>query len=140
MVERRVPKGEPPPRASRPPAKTAKTAKPKAAPLPSLRAVYPAPLRSRALALVDAIERDEDPLPRVAPFADVVVELTEAGMAYFFLSPLELAKAGFVVRQGAEFGMSGSLRVMAPVIRTLLGRLDGDQLRVVAGFVRAILE
>ena len=106
---------------------------------PSLRPVYAAGLRTKALAAASAIERDEDPAPRTAAFADVVVELTEAGMGYFFVTPLEEAKAGFVVRQGAEFGMAGALRVMAPVIRTLLGRLDGQQLRAVAGFVREIL-
>ena len=120
------------------PARKAAAAKP--SPHPSLRGVYPAPLRKRTLALVDAIERDEDALVHTTPFGDVLVELTEVGMGYFFLSPLERAKAGFVVRQGAELGMSGALRVMAPVIRTLIGRLDAEQLRVVGLFVREILD
>ena len=142
MVEKKLPRNAAPSRGSGPVRKAAagKAAAGKASPRPSLNGIYPPPLKKRTLALVDAIERAADPLTHATPFADVVVELTEAGMGYFFLSPLEMAKAGFVVRQGAELGMSGALRVMAPVIRTLVGRLEPDQLRVVARFVRAILD
>lgn len=120
------------------PAVSAKPKSPKTS-RPSLRPIYPAPLRTRALGVIEKVESGAEPAAHASAFGDVVVELTEAGMAYFFLKPLELAKVGFVVRQGAELGMGGALRVLAPVVRTIVTRLDREQLVVVAGFVRDIL-
>ena len=51
----------------------------------------------------------------------------------------ELAKAGFVVEQSAALTVSGALRVLAPMTRTVIGRLDHKQLRVVGRFLRSLM-
>ena len=71
-----------------------------------------------------------------------MVELTDAGLDYYFLRPLELADAGFVVRQSASLGMMGAKNFMSPVLRSVIGRMEvlRGLLRIVAGFIRGLMD
>jgi hypothetical protein len=106
---------------------------------PSLRFFHSAALRTRTNRLLAAIERDEDPAQHAGAFSALVVDLTEAGLDYYFLKPLRQAKVGFVARQTASLGMAGSLRVMSPIIRTILGGTNGAQLRVISHHIRQLM-
>ena len=99
---------------------------------PSIRFFHSAPLRARTNKVLAAIAREEDPTRHAGALSAVVVDLTEAGFDYYFLRPLKQAKAGFVSQQTAKLGKAGAMRVMSPVIRTILGSADATQLRVIA--------
>jgi hypothetical protein len=120
-------------------AATSKAKRP-AAREPSLRFRYSRELHARTLSVLDALEGDSDPTRHRQALAEVVLELTDAGLDYFFLRPLELADAGFVVRQSANLGMLGAKNMLSPVLRGIVGRMDAFQLRIVAGFVRQLME
>ena len=107
---------------------------------PSLRFFHAKPLRKRTLAVLDAVEGDDDPTRHAAVLTEVVIELTEAGFGYYLLKPLEMVDSNFVVRQSASFGTSACLRVMSPIFRTILGGMDGKQLLVVSGFIRSLMK
>jgi hypothetical protein len=68
------------------------------------------------------------------------VELTDSGMEYYFLRPLKLAKAGFFVEQSANLGMSATTVVLAGVIRSMIGGMDGPQLLTVCKYIRQLME
>ena len=106
---------------------------------PSLRFFHSAALRARSNKVLDAIARDKDPTQQAAALSSVVLDLTEAGMNYFFLRPLQQAKVGFVSRQTASLGMAGSLRVMSPIIRSILAGMNAAQLRVIARHIRELM-
>ena len=103
---------------------------------PSLRFFHSPALRKRTEAVLARIEHDDDATQHARALSGVVVELTEVGLDYYFLRPLEQAKFGFVARQTANFGMSGALRMMSPVIGRILGSADTPQLRGVARHIR----
>jgi hypothetical protein len=63
----------------------------------------------------------------------------ERGLDAYFLEPLEVAGAGFVTRQSAKLGLPGAQQVMGSVIRNIIGRMDGDQLRSVCGSIRGFM-
>jgi hypothetical protein len=63
-----------------------------------------------------------------------------SGMNYYFLRPLKVAKAGFVSEQSAKLGMAGATRVLASVIRTIIGRMDKAQLLAVCSYIRELME
>jgi hypothetical protein len=69
-----------------------------------------------------------------------VLELTDSGMECYFLRPLKLANAGFVVEQSAQIGMGAVRRVMAPVIRNVIGSMDKQQLLTVCQHIRQLME
>jgi hypothetical protein len=87
-------------------------------------------------AVLVRIERDDDATKHAAALSSVVCELTNAGLDYYFLRPLEDARFGFVAKQAAGLGMSGALRVMSPIIGRILSGADTNQLRGVAAHIR----
>ena len=126
---------------------TAKTdpkvrAKPKvkaaAAAEPFLRFYHSAKLRTKTLAVLTALEQASDPEKHRETLADLVVELTESGMTYYYLRALKLAKAGFVVEQSARLAMSGAVKLIGSVSRTFIVRMDAIQLLAVSRHIREL--
>lgn len=103
---------------------------------PSLRFCYPEALHAKTLDLLETLEQADDPTRHRGALGDLVVELTHAGMDDYFLQPLRLAQVGFMVQQTANLGVAGATRIMAAMIRTIIGRLDKDQILTVAGHIR----
>ena len=108
-------------------------------PQPSLRFFYSEALHTKTLQLLDTLEHAEDPTRHRNALGDLVMELTDTGMNYYFLKPLQLAEVGFVVRQSANLAMAGALRIIGPVIRNIIGRLDKAQLLTISGFIRELM-
>jgi hypothetical protein len=103
---------------------------------PSLRFFHSAALRHRSDRLLSAIEKDGDPRAHAHDLADLVVELSEAGMDYYFLRPIRQAKLGVIAQKTAQYGMSGALKLMAPMVRTILHGANAAQLRAIAAHMR----
>lgn len=105
-----------------------------------LRIAYSEDLHARTIQLLDTLENAEDPTVHRSSLGDLVVELTNNGMDYCFLKPLELAKVGFVLQQSANLAVGGASRIMAPMIRSVIGRLEKAQLLVVGAYLRQLID
>lgn len=100
---------------------------------------YLAPaLHDRMNATLNALEQASDPEKHRDDLADLVAEMTQSGMDYYFLKALKSAKVGFVAEQSARLGMSGAVKVIASVSRTFIGRMDAAQLTVVCRHIREL--
>lgn len=106
---------------------------------PFLRFYHSATLRKKTLSLLDAIEQAPDATAHRDDLSNLVVELSNAGMDYFFVKQLKLAKPGFIVEQSANLGMAGVQQVMGSVIRKIIGRMDNAQLLSVCGSIRQLM-
>jgi len=106
---------------------------------PFLRFHHSEALRKKTLAVIVDVEQAEDPASHRDTLADLVVELTDSGLDYFFIKQLKLARPGFLVEQSASLGMVGTQRVMGTVIRQVIGRMDGPQLLSVCGSIRQLM-
>ena len=106
---------------------------------PSIRFFHSGPLRARTNRVLAAIAKDEDPTRHVGALSSVVVDLTNAGLDYYFLRPLKQAKVGFVSQQTAKLGMAGTMRLMSPVIRSILGGVNATQVRVIARHISHLM-
>jgi hypothetical protein len=109
-------------------------------PQPFLRFYHSESLRAKTLAVLTALEKAKDSTKYRDALADVVVQLTDSGMEYYFLRPLMLAKAGFFVEQSANLGMSATTGVLASVIRNIIGGMDSPQLLTVCSYIRQLME
>jgi len=123
----------------------AKTAKAKKAPArkasaASLRFVLSAKLHTRLSVVLDRIEGAEDAAAHHVEFSETLVETVDEGLDYYFIRTVKQARAGFVVEQTANLGLVGVQRVMAPVIKRILGRMEHEQLLSVAASVRELLK
>jgi hypothetical protein len=120
-------------------AKTAPEAKPRrAAAEPFLRFYHSEELRAKTLAVLTALEKASDPERHRDALADLVVELTESGMAYYYLRALKLGKAGFVIEQSARLAVSGAVQLIGSVCRKFIVRMDAAQLLAVSRHIRAL--
>jgi hypothetical protein len=107
---------------------------------PFLRFYHSESLRVKTLAVLETLEQAEDSTRHRAELSDIVVELTDAGLEYYFMRPLKLAEVGFVTEKSARIGMGTIKRVMSPVIRNIIGRMDSPQLLAVCGYIHELKE
>ena len=105
---------------------------------PSLRFYHSKELRAKTLAVLDALESAPEHPRHGDALADLVAELIDAGMDYYFLRGLKQAQVGFVAEQSARLGLSGAVKLMASVSRKFIVRMDERQLLVVAQHIRAL--
>ncbi|WP_210546201.1 hypothetical protein [Rhodoferax sp. PAMC 29310] len=105
---------------------------------PSLRFYHSKELRAKTNAVLDAIEAAPDLATHGESMADLVNELIDAGMDYYFLRALKKAQMGFVSEQSARLGMSGAVKLLSSVSRKFIVRMDKDQLLVVASHIREL--
>ena len=132
-----VPKPKPSPQAKRTARAAPKPPVPSSAPF--LRFCHSEALRKKTLAVLEALEHADDPAEHRAALADIVVELMKSGFDYFFMKPLKLSKAGFIVEQSANLGLAGAQQVIGSVIRNIIGRMNGPQLLSVCGSIRDLM-
>jgi len=110
----------------------------KASAEPSMRFYHSRALREKTHAVLDALEAAPCHPRHGDALADLVTELIEAGMDYYFMRALKQAKVGFVTEQSARMGMSGAVKLISSVNRKFIVRMDKDQLLVVAQHIRAL--
>src|SRR5579863_6679989 len=91
---------------------------------PFLRFYHAESLRANTLAVLNTLEKAKDRTEHRDALANIVVQLTDSGMNYYFLRPLQFAKAGFLTEQSASLGMAATTRVLASVVRNIIGRMD----------------
>lgn len=96
-------------------------------------------LRARTLKLLARIDREDDPTSLTDDLCALTLTLTESGMDAYFLKAVRDAKLGFVARQTAGLGVSGAIRVLAPILRSVLGGADAAQLRAVSKHIRGLM-
>jgi hypothetical protein len=114
-------------------------AEPSAPLKPFLRFYHSEALRKKTLSLLSAVEQAQDATTCRDALSNLVVELTNSGMDYYFMKPLKLTKPGFVVEQSASLGLAGVQQVMGSVVRQIIGRMDGPQLISVCGSIRQLM-
>ena len=106
---------------------------------PFLRFYHSKQLRAKTLVVLASVEKAKEPTQYRDGLADIIVELTDSGMDYYYLRPLKIAKAGFFVEQSANLGMSAATKVLGSVIRNIVGRMDKPQLISVCGYIRQLM-
>ncbi len=120
------------------PPKQPRTAKTIASAEPSLRFHHSKALRDKTNTVLSALEARPDHSHHGEAVADLITELVEAGMDYYFLKALKQAQVGFVAEQSARLGMSGAVKLISSVSRKFITRMDQTQLLVVATHIRSL--
>ncbi len=117
---------------------TKSSTKARAASEPYMRFYHSQALRQKTDAVLAALEAHPGKKNHGEAIADVVEELVDAGMDYYFLKPLQAADVGFVAEQSARLGLSGAVKLISSVSRKFITRMDHTQLLVVATHIRSL--
>ncbi len=107
---------------------------------PFLRFYHSSSLRTKTLAVLTTLEQAQDCTRYRNALSEIVIELTDSGLEYYYMRPLKLANVGFVVEHSAQLGLATVKRVVAPVIRNVIGYLDKQQLLAVCRSIRELME
>jgi hypothetical protein len=105
-----------------------------------IRIYHSESLHAKTVEVLTALEKSKDRTQHRAALANTIVELTAAGMDYCFLKPLKLAQAGFITEQWASLGVAGTMRILDPVVHSIIGRMNNAQLRTVCSYMRQLMK
>lgn len=105
---------------------------------PSLRFHHAEESEVRMLAVLEALEAAENPEEHREALADLVADLTESGMDYYYLRALKLSNAGYMAQQSARMGIAGAVKMISSVSRRFIMRMDRKELLAVTGHIRSL--
>ena len=105
---------------------------------PSLRFYHSEALRDKTNSVLSAVESNPDQPKHGHAVAGLVSELIEAGMEYYFLTPLKQADIGFVAEKSARAGISSAVKLISSVSRKYIVRMDHSQLLVVSSHIKSL--
>jgi hypothetical protein len=94
---------------------------------------------ARILEVVAWLRRDPGDPGAAAMLIDVVLDLTDTGLSYFFLHPLELTGVSTIRRKGVEVALGTASRVLPPVVRSTVGSMSQTQLLKLADFIEQMV-
>jgi len=98
-----------------------------------------AELRRRAESVVRRIRNDSDKRRHVPDLVEIVVAMTDRGLYYYFLHPLEEAGVGAVTRKAVDLAIGTAGRTLPIVVRRTVNSLNDQQLLSIADFIDQIL-
>lgn len=107
---------------------------------PFIRFSHSKKLRVQTLKVLNAIDKAKDPRQYRESLAELVLDLTVAGMEHFFLESVRRLKMGFMMEQAASLGTTSVLAVISPLVRNLIGRMDAEQIREASRIIREKLD
>jgi hypothetical protein len=106
---------------------------------PFIRVRHSPALHQRTLEVLTMVEAADDPTLHREAFASVIIELTDNALDYCFVQPLKRAKPGFVVEQTAGLGLVGVQQIIGPVVRQVIGHMDGPRLLSISASIRQFM-
>lgn len=106
---------------------------------PFLRFYHSKSLRANTLAVLTTLEQAKDCTRYSNALTEIVLELTDSGLDYYFMRPLKIANMGFVIEQSAQLGIASVRRVIAPIVRNVIGHMDEQQLLSVCAYLRQLM-
>ena len=103
-------------------------------------APIPNELRTRALYTVSELKgRGKADKQAIDQLYELIVELTESGLDFFFLEPLRRLNAGSMMMGMAKMGISSMLKGSKMVIHKVLKKLDDRSLAAILDFIEEII-
>ena len=105
---------------------------------PSMRFLHSTELKEKTDAVLSELKSNPDNSKNGDAMADLVAELVNAGMDYYFVKALKEAKIGFISEKSALLGIASAVRLISSVSRKFIVRMDSNQLSVVASHIRSL--
>jgi hypothetical protein len=96
-------------------------------------------LRARTEAALATVRADPADRARVEELVEVVLELTEVGLDYYYLEPLRRARVGAMGSTAARMGIATVGRGIPAIVRRVIVSLDEEQVLEIADFIADLL-
>ncbi|ARU55169.1 hypothetical protein OLMES_1084 [Oleiphilus messinensis] len=93
----------------------------------------------RANDVIAKIKLAEQASKHTIELIDIILDLTEHGLHFYFLSPLERIGAGSMTMKVAKVGLGSTYKGMKMVISKVLKNLDDRQILMLTEFLEEIM-
>ncbi|MDL0430643.1 hypothetical protein QPM17_05875 [Marinobacter sp. TBZ242] len=103
-------------------------------------APIPDELRTRALYTVEELrERGKADKEAIDKLFELIVDMTDSGLDFFFLEPLRRLNASSMMMGMARMGISSMLKGSKMVVHKVLKKLDDRSLAAILDFIEEII-
>jgi hypothetical protein len=92
-------------------------------------------LRQQTVETLAKLRESSDRRQHIPLLSDLISELTETGLEYFFVHSLKQAGVGLIGVSTAKLGIASTSKGIPVVINRLVGLMSNDQLLAVAEFI-----
>lgn len=92
-------------------------------------------LRQQTVETIAKLRESSDRRQHIPLLSDLISELTEAGLEYFFVHSLKQAGVGLIGVSTAKLGIASTSKGIPVVINKVVGLMSNDQLLAVAEFI-----
>ena len=96
-------------------------------------------LRQQTLETLATLRDSSDPRRHIPMLGDLISDLTEAGLEYYFVHSLEKAGVGVIGVSTAKLGIASTAKGIPVFITKVVGLMSNDQLLAVADFIEGAL-
>ena len=93
----------------------------------------------QAYALIAKIRNNESATQHIAELTELVIDLTDAGLKFYFIEPLERIEVSSMTMKVAKMGLSSTHKGMKMVITKVLKKLSNEQVLRLSDFLEEIL-
>jgi hypothetical protein len=93
----------------------------------------------QAQLVIGRIRNRKDKEETVAMLVDLIGDLTEEGLEFYYMRPLRLARANFFTKSATHMGLSSSRRAILMATRRVMGNMSFDQLNTIADHIETIV-
>ncbi len=97
-----------------------------------------ADLHGQVVGIVESLKQSPDATRQAEDLLGVIMAMTEAGLDFYFISPLRRIGAGTMTLKAAQLGLASTRKGMKMVIAKVLKSLTHDQLLHLAEFIETV--
>jgi hypothetical protein len=103
---------------------------------------FPVPhdLDARAAAIIEKVRDDSTPRAHARELAELIADLTHAGLAAYFLAPLERIEIGALTYSSAKVAVGAAEAGLPALARRVIGKMTDEQLREIVEIIDEMLE
>jgi len=105
---------------------------------PSMKFLHSIELKEKTDAVFSELESNPDNPNNGDTMADLVADLIDAGMDYYFVKALKDAKIGFISEKSARLGIASAVKLISSVSRKFIVRMNSNQLSIVANHIQSL--
>jgi hypothetical protein len=95
----------------------------------------PRALDARAKIVIEKVRNDSTPGEHSRELAELIVDLTHAGLTAFFLTPLERVGVGALTYGSAKVAVGAAEASLPALVRRVVGKMTDEQLRELVGIL-----
>lgn len=96
-------------------------------------------LKDKAFSVIHKMKHSKQPKKHVNELIQLIMELTDAAIDYFYYHPVELAKVDIVGKNAVNLGLKAAKKGVNVIARKVVTSMNDKQLLIIVNFIQSVL-